>query len=127
MTAEDLKTQPAGGADTEKLVAGIVLVAAGVAGYYVLGDQNAWVRWGCVVAGLVLGGVVVAFSAYGTQFRQFMDSARVELRKVVWPTRDETVKTTIAVFIFVSIAGVFFWVLDFALAWATRFLTGQGS
>jgi preprotein translocase subunit SecE len=124
---EDIKVQPAGGADTAKLVVATLLVILGVAGYYVLGDQNVWLRWGCVVAGLVLGALVVAFSAYGTQFRSFMDAARVELRKIVWPTREETGKTTLAVFIFVSIAGLFFWLLDFALAWATRFLTGQGS
>ena len=127
MTAEDIKTQPAGGADTAKLVVGILFVILGIAGYYVLGDQNVWLRWACVVAGLALGAVVVAFSAYGTQFRQFMDAARIELRKVVWPTREETGKTTLAVFIFVSIAGIFFWLLDFVLAWATKFLTGQGS
>jgi preprotein translocase subunit SecE len=124
---EDIKVQPAGSADTAKLVVASLLVILGVAGYYVLGDQNVWLRWGCVVAGLVLGALVVAFSAYGTQFRSFMDAARVELRKIVWPTREETGKTTLAVFIFVSIAGLFFWLLDFALAWATRFLTGQGS
>jgi preprotein translocase subunit SecE len=50
----------------------------------------------------------------------------VELRKVVWPTRDETLKTTIAVFVFVTIAGVFFWLLDLVLAWATRFWTSPG-
>ena len=124
---EDIKVQPAGSADTAKLVVASLLVILGVAGYYVLGDQNVWLRWGCVVAGLVLGALVVAFSAYGTQFRSFMDAARVELRKIVWPTREETGKTTLAVFIFVCIAGLFFWLLDFALAWATRFLTGQGS
>jgi len=124
---EDIKVQPAGSADTAKLMVATLLVILGVAGYYVLGDQNVWLRWGCVVAGLVLGALVVAFSAYGTQFRSFMDAARVELRKIVWPTREETGKTTLAVFIFVSIAGLFFWLLDFALAWATRFLTGQGS
>lgn len=124
---EDIKVQPAGSADTAKLVVATLLVILGVAGYYVLGDQNVWLRWGCVVAGLALGALVVAFSAYGTQFRSFMDAARVELRKIVWPTREETGKTTLAVFIFVSIAGLFFWLLDFALAWATRFLTGQGS
>jgi preprotein translocase subunit SecE len=124
---EDIKVQPAGSADTAKLTVGILLVILGVAGYYVLGDQNVWLRWGCVVAGLLLGALVVAFSAYGAQFRAFMDAARIELRKIVWPTREETGKTTLAVFIFVSIAGLFFWLLDFALAWATRFLTGQGS
>jgi preprotein translocase subunit SecE len=52
--------------------------------------------------------------------------SRVELRKVVWPTRQETGMTTLAVFVFVIVAGTFFWVLDVILSWATRTLTGQG-
>jgi preprotein translocase subunit SecE len=127
MTAEDIKTQDAGSADTAKLVVGILFVVAGVAGYYVLDNQTVWLRWACVVAGLALGAVVVALSAYGTHFRRFMDAARVELRKVVWPSRDDTVKTTIAVFVFVTAASLFFWLLDVVLAWATKFLTGTGS
>ena len=127
MTAEDIKSQDAGSADTAKLVVGILFVVAGVAGYYVLDNQTVWLRWACVVAGLALGAVVVAFSAYGTHFRRFMDAARVELRKVVWPSRDDTVKTTIAVFVFVTAASLFFWLLDVVLAWATKFLTGTGS
>ena len=127
MTAEDIKTQDAGSADNAKLVVGILLLAAGVAGYYVLAEQNVWLRWACVVAGLALGALVVAFSAYGTQFMQFMAAARVELRKVVWPTRDDALKTTLAVFVFVTAASLFFWLLDVVLAWATKFLTGTGS
>jgi preprotein translocase subunit SecE len=127
MTAEDIKTQDAGSADTAKLVVAIVLVAAGVAGYYVLDGQNALLRWACVVAGLALGAVVVGFSAYGSNFRRFMASAQIELRKVVWPTREDTGKTTLAVFVFVGVASVFFWLLDVVLAWATKFLTGTGS
>jgi preprotein translocase subunit SecE len=127
MTAEDIKAQDAGSADNAKLVVGILFVVAGVAGFYVLGNQNIWLRWACVVAGLALGAVVVGFSAYGTHFRQFMDAARVELRKVVWPSRDDTWRTTIAVFVFVTVASVFFWLLDLGLAWATKFLTGTGS
>ena len=127
MTAEDIKTQDAGSADTAKLVVGILLVVAGVAGYYVLGDQNVWLRWACVVAGLAAAAVVVGFSAYGAQFARFMGAARVELRKVVWPSRDDTFKTTVAVFLFVTAASLFFWLLDVVLAWATKFLTGTGS
>ena len=127
MTAEDIKTQDAGGADTAKLVVGVMFVVAGVAAYYVLGDQNVWLRWLCVVAGLALAGLVVGFSAYGANFRKFMDAARIELRKVVWPSRDDTLKTTLAVFIFVTVASLFFWLLDVVLAWATKFLTGTGS
>ena len=50
----------------------------------------------------------------------------MELRKVVWPTRDEAIQTTIAVFVFTLIMGVFFWLLDMFLLWLTRLLTGQG-
>jgi preprotein translocase subunit SecE len=52
--------------------------------------------------------------------------SRIELRKVVWPTRNETGMTTLVVFGFVIIAGLFFWVLDLVLAWATKTLSGQG-
>jgi preprotein translocase subunit SecE len=126
MTAEDIKAQDAGGADNAKLVVGILFIVAGVAGYYVLGDQNVWVRWACVVAGLALAAIAVGFSAYGTHFKRFMEAARVELRKVVWPSREDTGKTTLAVFIFVTAASLFFWLLDVVLAWATKFLTGTG-
>ena len=124
---EDLKTQEPTTADKAKLSAAILLVIAGLVGYYVLAAQSVWLRWGAVAAGLVLGGVLLALSAYGRQFRHFMELARIELRKIVWPTRDDALKTTGVVFLFVTVAGVFFWVLDLVLAWATRFLTGQGS
>jgi preprotein translocase subunit SecE len=75
---------------------------------------------------LALAALVVWFSWYGTQFKQFVELARVELRKVVWPNRQETGMTTLVVFVFVVVAGLFFWLLDFVLAWATRAITGQG-
>jgi preprotein translocase subunit SecE len=123
---DETKNQEAGTADKVKLGIAVAIVIAGVAGYYLLADQSAWLRWLAVVASLVLAAVVVAFSRYGTEFRRFVELARIELRKVVWPTRQETLQTTIVVFIFVAVAGVFFWLLDLALAWATRTLTGTG-
>jgi preprotein translocase subunit SecE len=124
---DDIKTQDAGTADKVKLTIAILIVIAGVAGYYVLASQATWLRWAAVVASLAVAAVVVAFSRYGSEFRRFVELARIELRKVVWPTRQETMQTTIVVFAFVAIAGVFFWLLDLALAWATKFFTGQGS
>ena len=55
-----------------------------------------------------------------------MLDSRVELRKIVWPNRNETGMTTLVVFVFVIVAGLFFWTLDLVLAWATRALSGQG-
>ena len=124
---DDIKTQDAGTADKVKLTIAILIAIAGVAGYYLLANQPTWLRWMAVVASLVLAAVVVALSRYGTEFRRFVELSRIELRKVVWPTRQETLQTTVVVFVFVAIAGVFFWALDLVLAWATKFLTGQGS
>ena len=124
---DDIKAREAGTADKVKLAFAILIVIAGVAAFYVLADQSSWLRWLAVLLSLVLAATVMAFSLYGTEFRRFVELARVELRKVVWPSRQETGQTTLVVFIFVIIAGMFFWGLDLVLAWATKFLTGQGS
>ncbi len=123
---EELKISGVGTPDKVKLGAAIVLLIAGIAAYYVLADQPLWLRWIAVVIGALLGALVFIASRYGREVRQFVIDARVELRKVVWPTRSETGMTTLVVFGFVIIAGVFFWIVDLLLAWATRHLTGQG-
>jgi preprotein translocase subunit SecE len=123
---DDIKVQDAGTADKAKLAVAILLAIGGVVGYYLLANQAVWIRWAAVGAGLVLGALVVALSRYGTAFRQFMELSRIELRKIVWPTRQETGITTLVVFGFVILFGVFFWLLDLALAYLTKTFTGQG-
>jgi preprotein translocase subunit SecE len=115
-----------GASDKAKLAASILLVLGGVVAYYVLAGQPAWQRWLAVAGGLVLAIVIFIWSEYGRGFWQFVLDSRVELRKIVWPNRQETGMTTLVVFSFVIIAGLFFWLLDLALAWATRALSGQG-
>ena len=105
----------------------VALVLAGVVAFYVFSDLAAWIRWAVVAAGLVAGVAVFAASGSGHDFRQFAVDARNELRKVVWPAKNETWMTTAVVFVFAIVAGLFFWTLDLFLAWATRLLTGQGA
>jgi preprotein translocase subunit SecE len=124
---DEIKVQDAGTADKAKLTVAILVVIGGVAGYYVLAGWPAWLRWTAVTGSLVLAALVLAFSYYGREFRQFVELARIELRKIVWPSRQETGMTTLVVFIFVVVAGIFFWLLDLGLAWATKLITGQGS
>jgi preprotein translocase subunit SecE len=124
--AENVNTPVATTADKAKLTVAILVVIGGVAAYYLLVAQPTWVRWAAVAASLVLAAVVIAFSSYGTEFRRFVELARVELRKIVWPPREETGKMTAVVLMFVVFAGLFFWLLDLVLAWATKALTGQG-
>ena len=123
---EEINVPDATAADKAKVVVAALLVAGGITGYYLLSTQPAWMRWICVVAGLLLAALVVAMSAYGRSLKQFFLDSRVELRKIVWPTRQETLQVTLAVFIFVIVAGVFFWLVDLGLAWATKALSGQG-
>jgi len=123
---DDIKVEAPTAADKAKVTVAVLIVAAGVVGYYLLASQPSWIRWAAVVVSLVLAAVVAAFTRYGTEFFRFVELARIELRKIVWPTRQETLQTTLVVFGFVIVAGIFFWVLDLVLAWATKALTGTG-
>jgi preprotein translocase subunit SecE len=122
---DDTKTG-VGASDKAKITASILLLLGGVAGYYVLAAQPTWQRWLAVVGGLALAIVLFIWSQYGRNFWQFVMDSRIELRKIVWPTRKETGMTTVVVFAFVIVAAIFFWLLDLGLAAATRALSGQG-
>ena len=114
------------GADTAKLVAAIILVIGGVVAYYVLkGRPEVWASWVAMLGAMLAGVLLFAFSRYGRNFWQFVLESRVELRKVFWPSRQETFTTTLVVLGFVLIASTFFWLLDLTLASVTKFFTGQ--
>ena len=111
--------------DAAKLVLGVLVLIGGIVAFYVFSDLAPVVRWLMVLAGLGLGLLIASQSEYGREFFGFVNAARGELRKVVWPTQNETLKTTAVVFVFVLVMGFFFWGLDMVLAWATKILTGQ--
>ena len=116
------------GADTAQLIAAIVIAMAGIVAYYVLKSRpEAWMPWVAMFGGLALGLLVFGVSKHGRNFWRFVLDSRVELRKVFWPTRQETLTTTMVVLVFVVIAATFFWLLDLLLASVTKFFTGQGS
>ena len=104
-------------ADKLKLAVAALLVVAGIAGYYLLAAQSIVLRVLAVVAGIAAGMAVAWRSALGQEFVAFAREALVELKKVVWPTRKETVQTTAAVFAFVVVMAAFLWVSDKTLEW----------
>jgi preprotein translocase subunit SecE len=112
--------------DTAKLVAAIAILIGGIAGFYLLDQYPAAVRWLLVLVAVALGIFVALQSAQGRELAQYVQGSRVELRKVVWPTRDETWKMTLVVFTAIVIMALFFWALDMLLGFITRSLTGQG-
>src|SRR2546430_3470338 len=123
---DEIKVPDAGTADKAKRTVANLVVIAGVAGYYVLAGRPVWLRWTPVAGSLALAALVLAFSRYGREFRQFVELARVELRKIVWPNRQETGMTTLVVFIFVVVAGIILWVVGPAVARAPQPLNRPG-
>ena len=111
--------------DASKLVLAAAALVGGVVAYYLYPDQPQVVRVLMVLGGLVLGLVLLYSSQPGRELWNYVQSSRVELRKMVWPTRQETWRTTLVVFLFVVALGVFFWLVDMALAWGVRQVTGQ--
>ena len=103
--------------DKIKLAAAVVLVGVGIWGYYWLADSALVLRILAVVAGMLAGAAVAWFSAPGRQFAVFAGEAVAEVKKVVWPTRKETMQTTAAVFAFVVVMAVFLWISDKTLEW----------
>ena len=112
--------------DTVKLVAAAAILVGGMAAFYLLPAVPLAARWAIVLASFGLGLFVALQSAQGRVFWQFVQGSRVELRKVVWPTRDDTMKMTGVVVLAIVVMGLFFWLLDMLLGWITRSLTGQG-
>jgi preprotein translocase subunit SecE len=112
--------------DIVKLAIAIGIVVAGVAAYYQFADQSQLLRVLGVLAALLIGGAIALTSSQGRALWSFANEARAEVRKVIWPTRPETVQTTLAVLVIVIIVGLFLWAVDSILFWVVQLLTGQG-
>ncbi len=113
--------------DTAKLAAAALLLIAGIYGFYFFADYSALLR---VVGLLIIGGIaagVALQTQVGRQLWNFVGDARTEVRKVVWPTRQETLQTTFIVVVMVLILGIVMWLFDMVLMTILRLLTGQGS
>jgi len=111
--------------DNALMILSIVALLAGVVAFYWYEEDPLALRLAMVGSGVVVAVGLAWVSWYGREFWQFAQAARVELRKVVWPEREDTVRTTVLVIIFASLMGLFFWVLDLILTWLIRLLTGQ--
>ena len=118
--------EPGSGLDTIKLVVVVGLLVAGIYGFYSFADQPLWVR----LAGLLVvvgGAVFVALqTTVGRTVWQFASDSRTEVRKVVWPSRQETLQTLLIIVIAVLVTALFLWGVDSILFSIVRAVTGQG-
>jgi preprotein translocase subunit SecE len=112
--------------DTVKLAAAVAILVGGIAAFYLMTSYPLALRWVIVLGSLGAGIAVALQSLQGRTFWDFVQGSRVELRKVVWPTRQETLQTTLVVFVAVLAMGIFFWILDWILGAVTAALAGRG-
>src|SRR4051812_10114658 len=104
-------------ADKVKLGLAVVLVGAGIWGYYWLAERAIVLRLLALAAGIAAGAAMAWLSQPGRQFMIFALESWAEVKKVVWPTRKETIQTTAAVFAFVVVMAIFLWISDKTLEW----------
>ena len=114
-------------ADKIKLGLAVLLVVAGIAGFYLLKDSAAILRVASVLAGLVAAALVAWMTAPGREFFVYAQESVAETKKVVWPSRKETVQTTGMVLAFVLVMAIFLWIVDALLVWGVKLLMGPGA
>ncbi|MCP1728665.1 preprotein translocase subunit SecE [Natronospira proteinivora] len=114
------------GVDTLKLLLGASIALSGIFAFYYFGDQPAVVRWLGLLALMIIGALVAVQSTQGRQLWGFGRTSWFEVRKVVWPNRQETTQTTIAVLVMVTLLAIFLWLIDMLLAWGAGHITSPG-
>ena len=112
--------------DTVKLLLALLVLLAGIAGFYYFVDSSLLYR---VLGLLAMVGVAIGITvttAKGKSLLSFLGLARTEVRKMVWPTRAETMQTTLMVFILVVILAIFMWFVDMLLGAGVKALLSVG-
>ena len=104
--------------DKLKLAGAALVVIAGIAVFYVFDDVSVLLRAGIFILGLIAGAGVAFTSTPGRNAWQFAVGTKAEIRRVVWPTRRETIQGTMVVIVLVILIGLYLWLLDVLSLWA---------
>lgn len=115
---------PSSGMESVKWLVAIALLAGAVVGNHMFADQSVLLRAIGVVVAIAVGLAIASQTFKGRTFLAFAKEARIEVRKVVWPTRQETTHTTLIVMVATVIMALILWGLDGILFRAVGFLTG---
>lgn len=118
MNAKVERVGGANAADMVKLALAALLLAAGIFGYYWYANAPDSLRLIGVAAAIAAACAVAAFTGPGRAVREYLRETQFELRKVVWPTRQETIRTTAVVILVVVILSVLLGLIDVFLKWA---------
>ena len=120
---DNVEQQQSSFLDIVKLLGSVLVLLAGIVSYYYLVQVSILFRVLIVLASVVVSLVIFFQTSKGQALWEFFQGSRIEIQKVVWPTKQETFQTTLTVFVFVLIMGIFFWLLDFLLLFLTTAIT----
>ena len=129
MSAKAESQAQANGATTQdkvKWAAAVLLLLAGLAGFYYSAERSLLLAWVGVLAATMMAVALAYRTERGREIAGFLKEAQIEVRKVVWPTRAETMQTTLAVLVVVVVVGVSLWLLDLFLGWLVQQLALGG-
>lgn len=112
--------------DTIKLFIALSLLVASIFGFYYFGEESLLYRVLGMLAVIAVAIGVVLTTAKGKGLVGFLGSSRTEVRKMVWPTRAETMQTTLMVFVLVVLLAIFLWFVDMLLGWGVKTLLSVG-
>ncbi len=109
--------------DTLKMATAVAILLMSIFSFYYFPELSVLIRVLVVIFSVVMSLLIFFKTQRGLIFWEFLQGSRVEMRKVVWPTKQETIQTTLTVFVFVLVLGIFFWLLDFLLLYITTSIT----
>ncbi|PCI58120.1 MAG: preprotein translocase subunit SecE [Gammaproteobacteria bacterium] len=118
------ESQPSTSLDGLKWVVIILLLAGAVVGNYIFTEESVLLRAIAIVISVVVAGLIAMQTEKGRTAVAFAKESRTEVRKVVWPTRQEAIQTTAIVLVVTAIMSVLLWGLDSVLFWVVGFITG---
>ena len=113
-------------AERIKIAIAALIAVGGMFAFYWFADQATVLRLGMLLGAFALAVVVMWFTQSGKTFAAFSRESWEEAKRVVWPTRKETLQTTAVVFAFVFVMALFLWAVDASLLWITQKLLGTG-
>lgn len=108
------------------MILALAVLLGGIVAYYYFENESQLIRVAGVLLSVVVAIVLFMQTRMGRELWDFIQGSRVEVRKVIWPNRQETMQTTIAVIAFTVIMGIFFWLLDMFLSWASAGIVSYG-
>jgi preprotein translocase subunit SecE len=125
MNSKVEQPRAASSGDIVKYALALLLVAAGIFAFYWFSEWPSSMRSLAVIGGLIFGGGVFLTSHLGVQTREFLSESRFELRKVVWPTRQEAGRATLMIIIAVTAISLILATMDVAIQAAVKWLLGN--